>query len=95
MSARLTPLEAINIAMRTAPDDLRATAAASLALMALELCGYKIVAADEVALADAAPASTVPKVKMPEKWPKQCARCNKIRNDRAHADECDDTACPI
>jgi hypothetical protein len=43
----------------------------------------------------AAPAPEQEKRKDPLRFPFSCPVCHKIRNDRAHAEECDNSRCPI
>jgi len=96
MTARhISPEEAIDIALSMAPPGMPP---GSLALLALRLAGYQVVAdadgREQSGLAGGASRTAVPKIKR-ETWPKNCAVCNKIINDKAHADACARTDCPI
>jgi hypothetical protein len=100
----LTPRDAINFAI--ALSDGRPTAV--FIERAIGLAGYMIVPAPGGAAStaesdagtgaeSAAPRSPPPRVPQPKPdvWPKICNRCHKVINDKAAADACEQSACPI
>ncbi len=57
---------------------------------AIALTGYKVVPID------GAPSSTASAARrIAARWPQHCVVCNKVINDRAHAEACEHADCPL
>jgi hypothetical protein len=63
---------------------------------ALELAGYRIVAADgAAAVVGAGGAKTVPQVPAKLQWPLVCHKCSRTRGLSPEESECERTDCPF